>query len=124
MRQPGLQCLPDRVSSAPSGVSANRCGRLTCTERLPGRAVGTLRSARSLSAWCLLGASAFLFALMLSPQGRAMSPLVQLGAYAAADLAFGLGLLQLGIRLARWLSWLNLTIFVYHTAVCWKSSKT
>jgi len=69
-----------------------------------------------LSAWCLLGASAFLLALMLSAQGRAMSPLVQLGAYAAADLAFGLGLLRLGSGMAKRLSGLSLTVLALRLA--------
>lgn len=77
-----------------------------------------LRLGRSLSAWSLLGASAILFALMLSPQGRTFSPLVQFGVFAAADLALGLGLLRFGSRSARRLSGLSLTVLVYRIAIC------
>lgn len=77
---------------------------------------GPLRSGRSPFALGLLGASAVFFALLLSPEGRALSPLVQVGVFAAADLAFGLGLLQLGSRLARRLSWLSLTVLALRIA--------
>lgn len=82
-------------------------------KKLRGRTGKALRPGGSLSAWSLLGASAVLLALMLSPQGRAFSPLVQLGVLAAADLALGLGLVRLGSRLAIHLSWLSLTVLVY-----------